>query len=48
MNSLTRSHFCRARARVIRCHGDGTTLESKIKSLRIDKYRHRVEARELS
>jgi len=25
-----------------------TTLESKIKSLRIDKYRFRVEARELS
>ena len=25
-----------------------TTLESKIKSLRIDKYRYRVEARELS
>jgi formate hydrogenlyase transcriptional activator len=25
-----------------------TTLEYKIKSLRIDKYRHRVEARELS
>ena len=25
-----------------------TTLESKIKSLRIDKYRHRIEARELS
>jgi formate hydrogenlyase transcriptional activator len=25
-----------------------TTLESKIKSLRIDKYRHRVEARDLS
>jgi formate hydrogenlyase transcriptional activator len=24
-----------------------TTLESKIKSLRIDKYRYRVEAREL-